>query len=318
MITILHSADWHIHLYKKKVPYEWLEKRIELFFEKLLTIPHDIHIISGDVFDKKPEPDEVALLLRYLNRVEKPTFIIPGNHEATGRGKTFFEHFTSKHTINNPNVRFITENELVTCLDVKFQFFPYNKMQLDELPTPDYDAILVTHIRGEVPPHITAEYDFDKLTPWKLTLLGDLHFAHKYKNYAAYYSGSPMNVSFDRNRDKEYGVNIIKFKDIDHYDVQFVDLNLPRLLRLTVKAGTELKSHDVDHVVYEVKGSIDELSKLANHELLDKKIAAKPDSTSKLNLKDLPIIEELALWLDYAKIDKEGPINEFKALGLVT
>ena len=48
-------------------------------------------------------------------------------------------------------------------------------MQLDNLPLPKRNDILVTHIRGEVLPHITPEYDFEKLRPWKLILLGDLH-----------------------------------------------------------------------------------------------------------------------------------------------
>ena len=35
MIKILHSADWHINLHKKKVPYEWQANRFRLFFEEI-------------------------------------------------------------------------------------------------------------------------------------------------------------------------------------------------------------------------------------------------------------------------------------------
>ena len=87
-------------------------------------------------------------------------------------------------------------------------------MQKDNLPIQKHENdILVTHIRGEVPPHITPEYDFEKLRPWKLILLGDLHFAHKYLDYPAYYPGSPLNVTFDRDEKREYGVNVITIKD---------------------------------------------------------------------------------------------------------
>ena len=40
--------------------------------------------------------------------------------------------------------------------------FP-GEMQTGNLPVYVEDDILVTHIRGEVPPHITPEYDFPSL-----------------------------------------------------------------------------------------------------------------------------------------------------------
>ena len=66
-LKILSSADWHILLHKKKVPYKWQENRFKLMFKKLheLEASCDIHIIAGDVFDKKPEPDEICLFLSY-------------------------------------------------------------------------------------------------------------------------------------------------------------------------------------------------------------------------------------------------------------
>ena len=66
-MKILHSADWHILLHKKKVPYKWQTDRFKTFFRKLIALEQqcDVHIIAGDVFDKKPEPDEVCLFLSY-------------------------------------------------------------------------------------------------------------------------------------------------------------------------------------------------------------------------------------------------------------
>ena len=88
-MKILHSADWHILLHKKKVPYKWQTNRFKTFFRKLIALEQqcDVHIISGDVLDKKPEPDEVCLFLSYINSVTIPTYIIPGNHEATKKGE---------------------------------------------------------------------------------------------------------------------------------------------------------------------------------------------------------------------------------------
>lgn len=323
-MKILHSADWHILLHKKKVPYEWQKNRFELFFKKLLDLENtcSLHIISGDLFDKKPEPDEICLLLSYLNRVTIPTYIIPGNHEATKKGESFLEHFKYDRTIDNPNVSIITKNERVV-LDNKFntpisiQFFPYGEMELNNLPEYNIDDILVTHIRGEVPPHITEEYDFEKLRQWKLVLLGDLHFQHKYKDFPAYYSGSPLNVTFDRDSSRDYGVNIINFNNINDYTVEFVPLDLPKLIRKTIKNNEDMIKDSFHHIIYEVTGSVDELAKITNSDLLDKKIAITKSEESKLDLKNKTIIEELDAYLSHINVkNKETIIKEFKDLNI--
>jgi len=319
MIKILHSADWHINLHKKKVPYEWQANRFRLFFEEIhkLESECDIHILAGDVFDRKPEPDEVCLFLRFANSVTIPTYIIPGNHEATKKGKTFLEYFHEQHAIMNPNVTLITENKSENIQGQGFCFFPYGEMQIDNLPEYKEGEILVTHIRGEVLPHITPEYDFEKLRSWPLILLGDIHFNHRYLDYPAYYCGSPMNVTFDRNTTKNYGVNIIKYIDKTNYSVDFKIFDLPKLIRKTVNVTDELKEEDYHHTIYEVTGNLDELSKVKESKLLDKKIAYKPDEDSKLDLKDKTIIEELNIYLEHIKVNNPKQIiNEFLELNI--
>ena len=318
-MKILLSADWHIALHKKKIPNDWQANRFRLFYEKLYELEQDcdIHIIAGDVFDKKPEPDEICLFLRYINSASIPTFVIPGNHEATKKGYTFLSHFHEDNAIKNSNVEIITQNIHKDVLGQGFQFFPYGEMQTDNLPKSVPDDILVTHIRGEVPPHITPEYDFEKLRPWKLILLGDLHFNHRYLDYPAYYPGSPLNVSFDRDEKRQYGVDIINFNTINDYSVDFIDLKLPKLLRRTIKVDESMQKDDYHHIIYEITGSIDELSKISNHDQLDKKIAFKPEESSKLELKDLSLIEELKAYLEYIKVDDTNAvITEFQELNI--
>ena len=318
-MKILCSADWHILLHKKKVPYEWQVNRFKAMFRKLIALEQecDVHIIAGDVFDKKPQPDEVCLFLTYINAVTIPTYIIPGNHEATKKGESFLEHFTQKNAIKNELVQLITKNKRVETKHASFQFFPYGEMQTNNLPICYQDDILVTHIRGEVPPHVTPEYDFDLLHGWHLILLGDLHFNHKYKDYPAYYPGSPLNVTFDRDNSRKYGVDIIDYKSPKEYSVNFHDLNLPKLLRKTIKVGEEMKQDTVNHTIYEVTGSVDELSKVSNNELLDKKIASSTVKDSILDLKNKSIQEELELYLKYIQVkDVNKIITEFKNLNI--
>jgi DNA repair exonuclease SbcCD nuclease subunit len=319
MIKILSSADWHINLHRKKIPVAWQMKRFQLLFDKLLEIERscDVHVIAGDLFDKEPDPDEICLVLSYLNSVQKPTIIIPGNHEATTRGRTFWEHFKLENTIKNSLVHILTENTRVTVCGQSFCAFPYGSVQTDKLPEYVEGDILVTHIRGEVPPHITAEYDFEKLRPWKLVLLGDLHFRHRYKDYPIYYPGSPLNTTFDRDDKREYGVDIIHFNSIDDYSVNFVNLNLPKLIRRTVPVGTELTPDSYHHVIYEVTGSIDQLAKIKKTDMLDKKMVEKPTSDATLDLKDKTLYEELEIYLRYIKVSEaEAVLQQFKKLGI--
>lgn len=314
MVKILLSADWHILLKKKSVPYDWQKGRFEILFDKLLELENscDIHIMAGDLFDKRPTEDEVALALKFLNRANIPTYIIPGNHEATKKGESFLSHFTEDDVINNPNVTILTKNTRLDIMGQGFQFFPYGEMQLDNVPHYIEGDILVTHIRGEVPPHISAEFDFEKLRPWKMILLGDLHFNHKYKDFPAYYPGSPLNVVFDRNDNRKYGIYLV---DSNTRQVEFIDLKLPKLLRKTVKANEELVKDDYHHIVYEVTGTIDELALVANDELLDKKISQAPTEASTLDLEGKEMVEELEIYLKHINVgDTKAVIIEYNNL----
>lgn len=318
-MRILHVADIHINLHKKKIPYEWQTNRFRLLFDKLLQLEEscDVVVLAGDIFDKKPEPDEICLFLSYANSVKKPTLAIPGNHEASTKGNTFLEHFETEHAINNPNFILRTQNDRIVIGNQGFQLFPYGEMQTGKVPTYVPGDILIAHIRGEVPPHITAEFDFERISTWPLTLIGDLHFCHRYKDYHIYYSGSPLNTTFDRDDSREYGVNIIDYRSATDYSIEFVDLQLPKLIRRTVEAGTELKADSYHHVVYEVTGTIDKLSKIQNHELLDKKIAEKPSEHSTLDLTDKTLKEELDMYLSHIKVDnKAGVLQLFDKLGI--
>lgn len=319
MIKILSSADWHINLHRKKIPYDWQTNRYLKLFETLhkLEQQHDVHVIAGDIFDREPETDEVCLLLSYLNAVQIPTIIIPGNHEATRKGKTFLEHFKLENTISNSLVQIFTENGRTIVNDQGFCMFPYGSVQTDNLPAYIPGDILVTHIRGEVPPHITPEYDFEKLREWPLVLLGDLHFNHRYQDYPAYYPGSPLNTTFDRDESRNYGVDSFIFSEGKVVAHKFISLNLPKLVRRTIRVGESMSTDSFNHVVYEVTGSLDELARVEKHELLDKKMVEKPATESTLDLKNKSLYEELEIYLNYVKVaDITGPLDEFKKLGI--
>ena len=303
-IKILHAADIHIHLYKPKVPVEWQLNRFKLFFEKMLELEksHDLVVLAGDIFDKKPEPDEMTLFNAYLNKVTKPTIIIPGNHEASKKGETFLQGYVRDEAINNPAVWFFTKNARIKFMGYWIQMFPYTEVQMDNLEDHLEKDILITHIRGEVPPNITPEYDFTKLREYPLVLIGDLHFFHKYQDYNIFYPGSPLNVSFDRSDARQYGVLSHTYSKESHTHT-FIDLKLPRLLRKKISAGTELVKDPIHHVIYEVEGKLEDIQKVKPSELLDKKIVDLPSSISALDLKNKTLLEEIAVYLKHIAVD---------------
>jgi hypothetical protein len=70
--------------------------------------------------------------------------------------------------------------------------------------------------------------------------------------------------------------------------------------------------------MYEITGSIDALSRIEKHELLDKKMVEKPTSDSTLDLKNLSIHEELELYLQHIKVSNvQAILNEFSNTGVV-
>lgn len=320
-LKILHSADIHIKLRKNKVSEEWQTDRFKKFFRRMLELEkgHDITILAGDIFDEAPEMDEVTLLIEYLNRVTIPTYIIPGNHEATKKGETFLDGFIRDKAVVNDKVFFFTNNQRIKFKDYWIQFFPYTEVQMDNLINHAEKDILVTHIRGEVPPHITPEYDFEKLKEFPLVLCGDLHFYHKYKNYNVFYPGSPLSITFDRNGEKEYGVLSHTYWKGGHTH-NFIDLQLPKLLRKKVKAGEELTKDPVNWVIYEVEGTLQEIQKVKKNksELLDKTIVDLPNTKSTLDLRGLTLVEEVSTYLKHIGISDSKPyIQELAELGII-
>ena len=92
---ILFTADWHIKLGQKNVPVEWATKRYQMFFEQIHSLEKqcNMHIIGGDLFDRLPNMEELELYFSFIRKVQIPTIIYDGNHEATKKNKTFFTVF---------------------------------------------------------------------------------------------------------------------------------------------------------------------------------------------------------------------------------
>ena len=289
---ILFTADWHIKLGQKNVPVPWACTRYKLFFQQVEEAieKHDckLHIIGGDLFDRVPSMDELTLYFDFVKQCSIPTIIFDGNHEATKKNTTFFTNLKRVTTEINPEVVII--DEFYEHPD-GYSILPYadlHKQGSIENVRTDY---LFTHVRGEIPPHVTPEVDLERFDKFKTVFAGDLH-AHENTQRNIVYPGSPMTTSFHRN-EVQTGYLIID----DNFDWTWHQFNLPQLIRKTVEDPSEMVQTMFHHTIYEVEGDVQDLAKVKNSDLLDKKVV-KREVEATLNLHgDMTISDELGVYL---------------------
>ena len=289
---ILFTADWHIKLGQKNVPLPWACSRYELFFEQLKELEKDIslHIIGGDLFDRMPSMDELTLYFDFVKGVNVDTIIFDGNHEATRKNKTFFTNLKRVTEELNPKVKVITE----TFYLHDWAILPYadlhRKNSIEDIDGVDY---LFTHVRGEIPPHVTPEVDLERFDKFKTVFAGDLH-AHENTQRNIVYPGSPMTTSFHRNVVKT-GYLLID----DDWSWTWHEFDLPQLLRKTVSSTEEMVQTEWHHTIYEVEGDVSDLSGVKNSDLLDKKVIKRKTEATLILDKEMTIEEELGEYLSY-------------------
>ena len=286
---ILFTADWHLKLGQKNVPLPWACSRFELFFEEIRKIEKyaEMHIIGGDLFDRVPTMDELTLYFDFIKDVSIPTYIFDGNHEATKKNKTFFS-----------NLKRATQdvNELVIIIDETTEFewgtiLPYCDLhKKGSIEACNPEKLLFTHVRGEIPPHVTPEVDLNRFEPFPTVFAGDLH-AHSNTQGNIVYPGSPMTTSFHRDIVKTGYIQIL---NANYWE--WAEFELPQLLRKTITSEEEMIATDYHHTIYEIEGDVADLATVKNSELLDKKVV-KRSTEATLNLKNMTIDEELVEYL---------------------
>ena len=289
---ILFTADWHIKLGQKNVPMAWACTRYKLFFDKIYELEKNVnlHIIGGDLFDRVPSMDELTLYFDFVKGVSVETIIFDGNHEATRKNKTFFTNLKRVTEELNPKVKVITD----TFYQHDWAILPYadlhRKGSIEDIDDVDY---LFTHVRGEIPPHVTPEVDLERFDKFKIVFAGDLH-AHENTQRNIVYPGSPMTTSFHRNVVKT-GYLLID----DDWSWTWHKFDLPQLLRKTVTSTEDMVQTEWHHTIYEVEGDVSDLSGVKNSDLLDKKVIKRKTEATLILDKEMTIEEELAEYLSY-------------------
>lgn len=311
-MKVLFIADIHIKIGQKNVPIEWAQNRYKLFADKVRDLQRhtDMVILGGDVFDRLPNMEELEIYFDLIKVFDRTTVIIPGNHESVKKNTTFLTNLKTVTNMVNPLVKIIDDFYTLGPID----FIPYNVLK--EYNPADIDLhsdILVTHVRGEIPPHVKPEVDLDIFNRWKVVLAGDLHsYENSQRNIL--YPGSPMSTSFHRNP-VDNGVIIFDTDTLTH---EWISLGLPQMIRKTVKAGEDMQAGTYDLVVYEVEGDITELAQVETTGLVDRKVTKRDTDVALMLNNDMTLADELSEYLQYILAVNETSIQEilqeFKAL----
>lgn len=307
-MKILFSADWHIKLNTKNIPNEWALNRYNLLFNEIhkLESKVDLHILGGDVFDRLPNMQELELFFKFVKGCTIRTIIFSGNHEALKKNTTFLTYLKEVVSSINPLVEIIDDFYSLHNIDI----IPYNKLkecmeEYTKQPLPNLNGqILFSHIRGEIPPHVKPEIDLSLLERWEKCYVGDLH-SNSNCQRNLYYPGSPITTSFHRN-EVETGVYLI---DTETLTEEWVRLDLPQLIRKTVGVGEKLVPGDYHLVIYEVEGSVEELHKVEDSALVDKKISRRNTDTTLILSPEMTIADELREYLLYVLNIPEDKID---------
>ena len=292
---ILFTADWHIKLGQKNVPVAWAKNRYESFFSQIHDLEKEcsMHVIGGDLFDRLPTMEELELYFSFIRKVTIPTLIYDGNHEATKKNKTFFSQLKQVSRDINPLIHVVDFSYVDK--DKGFSVLPYADLhRKDSIESFNVSIPLFTHVRGEIPPHVKPEVDLDRFDEFPVIFAGDLH-AHSNTQRNIVYPGSPMTTSFHRN-EVETGYLLINDKD---WSWMWDRFNLPQLLRKTVTSPDEMIPSEFHHTIYELEGDIQDLSKVKNSDLLDKKVVKRSTEATLVLDKEMSVSEELAEYLEY-------------------
>lgn len=292
---ILFTADWHIKLGQKNVPVAWALNRYNMFFKQIHELEKqcNMHIIGGDLFDRLPNMEELELYFTFIRRVQIPTIIFDGNHEATKKNKTFFTQLKQVSRDINPLVQVVDISFIDE--DMGFGILPYADLhKKGSIEHFDTSKPLFTHVRGEIPPHVKPEVDLDRFEDFPVVFAGDLH-AHSNTQRNIVYPGSPMTTSFHRN-EVSTGYLLINPND---WSWRWDPFDLPQLIRKTVQSTEAMIPTEYHHTIYEIEGDIQQLAEVANSELLDKKVVKRSSEATLVIEKDMSVQDELAEYLMY-------------------
>jgi len=297
-MRVLFTADWHIKIGQRKVPKEWQTNRFHLLVDELNKVSCDLLVIAGDIFDKaEASLEEIEFYFELIAKLVHKTIIFSGNHEAKTKTYGILHNLAEETSRCNPLVTVVTDAYRSDAFDI-VDFYELHKPKWE----PRKSNTLFTHVRAALPEHMKQkpEIDLSKFDGYDIVFAGDLH-SHKmsqqtFAGTPIIYPGSPLTTSFHRKPAE--GDNGYIILDTDTGDWTWHSLEyLPQLIRKTVSRVEDMEEDPYNRVIYELEGDLSSLGKVKASDLLDKKINTKVSKEATLQLKDLSVDQELAVYL---------------------
>lgn len=303
-MKILFTADYHLKLDIPKVPNQWQINRFNMLIDELNAVNGiDLLVIGGDLLDvSKPSTDEIELMFDLLSKIKHKTLIYSGNHEMTtkkGIGKySCLHNFADEISRCNPLVGVVSSYR-----SVDFDIVGYEEISNKRLQKEPCSKLCLTHVRGEIAPHVKWEIDPSFFKDYDLVLTGDLH-SHENTQGKFIYPGSPLVTSFHRARATGNGYLVI---DTSTLKWEWHSLaHLPQLLRKTISSVQEMVEAEYDWQIFEVEANILDSRNIKKSQLLDKKIVTGFAKDAVLNLQGTSMSSEMFMFLkDVAKLPEQ-------------
>lgn len=303
-MKLLFTQDWHIKLDVPKVPNHWQIDRFHAMVDEIIQVPDiDLIVIGGDLLDTaKPSTKEVELMFSLLAKLNKKTIIYSGNHEMTNDkvlGKySCLHNFQDEISRGNPLVEVVHSYR-----SPQFDIVGYEQISNKKLEQPQLSKLCLTHVRGEIQPHVKWEIDPKFFDAYDLVLTGDLH-SHENTQGKFIYPGSPLVTSFHRTRATGNGYLVA---DTDTLKWEWFSLaHLPQLMRKTVTSLEEMVETKHDWTIYEVETNVLGSKDIKKTQLLDKKIVSGFAKDAILDLQGTPMSKEMQMFLtDIAKLPEQ-------------
>lgn len=302
-MRILFTADWHIKLGQKNIPTEWAINRYKALVEKINSVcaekDVELHVIGGDIFDRVPSLEELALFFEVVRTLKTTTLLFDGNHEATKKGDTFLKLLAPTIKQLQPFGFYVqpSADTISSLADIPFDVIPYcdlKRFERGEITIKNKSNLLFTHVRGNIPPHVVSEVPLEIFQSWNLVLAGDLH-SHSNSQENIVYPGSPLTTTFHRN-EVECGGIVLDTSDLSW---EFVSFGLPQLIRKTISDPTQAIPTDFNLTIYELEGNVSDLAKADDNPIIDKKISRRVAEASLILTPDMSIEDEISEYLRY-------------------
>lgn len=266
MTTFIITGDWHIRI-KPDIPESWQESRYRKLFRTIIKHCKEKQaklILSGDIFDKnKPALLELQLFVELVTRLEEnriETYLIAGNHEVIGQGRTTFDYLQplfgrldyvtycfSDLLVEGSHWIYLEGHPSITDPN-------YEKPVLN----PSKTNILVSHFRPTVNKFIQEEVDVAALIAgFDYVFASDIHMPYEDGNLI--YTNHPLNSSFEAVPN----CGFIELTLGESVEWKRVPLALPNLIQISTTAEEYTETLDDYHYYrIEVSGSPEELRQI--------------------------------------------------------